>query len=148
MKVTYTSKVENGKITRNRSAIVKSIEAMEGKIIEISIKTVRAKRSNQQNAYWWGCVVPIARRVFVDAGHHVDNDGAHYLLCDLIRQSFPDSVLWDEVLIGDTYVKKTRGTSDLSKFDFNILISETQQIMSEWFNVEVPDPNEQVTIKI
>lgn len=147
MKVTYRTKIENGRITSNRNAIQKAIEVCDGKTVEISIRTVSSKRSNQQNAYWWGCVVPIARGVFVDAGHHVDNDGAHYLLCDLIRQSLPDSVLWDEVLINDTYVKKSRGTSELSKSDFNTLITEMQQIMSEWFNINVPDPNEQITIE-
>jgi hypothetical protein len=147
MKITYISHVENGKLTRNRQPISKAIQSFEGKDVEITISKVKRKRSNNQNAYWWGVVVPIYHKLFTDAGHVCDHNGAHYLLCDLIRENHPDTVLFDEVLINDTYVKRTKGTSELTKSEFMSLIAEAQQLASEWFGAYIPDPNEQLTIK-
>lgn len=147
MKITYISHVKNGKLTRNRQPIAKAIQSFEGKDIEITISKVKRKRSNDQNAYWWGVVVPIYHKLFTDAGHVCDHNGAHYLLCDLIRENYPDTVLFDEVLINDTYVKRTKGTSELTKSEFMSLIAKAQQLASEWFGAYIPDPNQQMTIE-
>lgn len=147
MKITYISHVKNRKLTRNRQPIAKAIQSFEGKDIEITISKVKRKRSNDQNAYWWGVVVPIYHKLFTDAGHVCDHNGAHYLLCDLIRENYPDTVLFDEVLINDTYVKRTKGTSELTKSEFMSLIAKAQQLASEWFGAYIPDPNQQMTIE-
>ena len=147
MKITYISHVKNGKLTRNRQPIAKAIQSFEGKDIEITISKVKRKRSNDQNAYWWGVVVPIYHKLFTDAGHVCDHNGAHYLLCDLIRENYPDTGLFDEVLINDTYVKRTQGTSELTKSEFMSLIAKAQQLASEWFGAYIPDPNQQMTIE-
>jgi hypothetical protein len=146
-KITYITKIENGRMTRNRSAIFKAIQIFEGKELEITLSRPKRKRSNSQNSYWWGVVVPIYHKLFTEAGHACDHNGAHYLLCDLIRENYPDTVLFDEVLINDTYVKRTKGTSELTKSEFMSLIAEAQQLASEWFGAYIPDPNEQLTIK-
>lgn len=146
-KITYITKIENGRMTRNRSAIFKAIQIFEGKELEITLSRPKRKRSNSQNAYWWGVVIPIYQKIFNDAGHLCDNNGAHYLLCDLIRENHPDTPLFNEVLLGDTYVKQTKGTSELTKSEFMEVIASAQQIASEWFGAYIPDPNEQLTIE-
>ena len=62
-KVEIYTHVENGKVNRNRRTIEKCIAAHEGKDITITIQRTRKRRSNNQNAYYWGVIVPLIEEV-------------------------------------------------------------------------------------
>ena len=53
------SKVVNGKLIRNRAKVKNAVQSFEGKEIEIIVKRKTNHRSNQQNAYYFGVVIPI-----------------------------------------------------------------------------------------
>jgi hypothetical protein len=78
----YVGAVTNGKLVLsdfNKSKMATEIEDFEGKNVEISIKKL-PRRSTQQNAYYWGVVVSMVGAALRELGHRLSNDEVHDLL--------------------------------------------------------------------
>ena len=58
-KISIISDVNNGNLKRNRGEIKNALKSFEGKTIKLTIEKFANKRSNNQNNYYWGIVVPI-----------------------------------------------------------------------------------------
>jgi len=56
------SNVENGILKRNRTLLKQTIESFEGKTIVITIDRAKKTRSNNQNRFYWGVVIPIIQQ--------------------------------------------------------------------------------------
>ena len=56
-KITIYTEVKNGKLT-NRNKIIEAYQSFEGKRIEVTFQRAKKKRSNPQNRYYWGVIVP------------------------------------------------------------------------------------------
>jgi len=78
-KISIISDVKNGNLKRNRSLIKRAIANFENKTIKITIERSRKKRSNQQNAYYWGVMLQIVQKGLYDAtGEARDLNSIHY----------------------------------------------------------------------
>jgi len=66
LKASIHSKIVNGKCATNKGSISKAFEQFEGKEITITIEKKKRKRSNEQNAYLWGCVYPLVKMQFYE----------------------------------------------------------------------------------
>jgi aromatic ring-opening dioxygenase LigB subunit len=64
MKIEIESKVVNHKLEKNRELLSEVIKNLEGKDIIITIEKKRKKRSNPQNAYYFGVVIPLMKQGF------------------------------------------------------------------------------------
>lgn len=127
--------------TGKRSEAYQAIKSFAGKRIRIKIERAFNKRSNSQNAYYWGVIVPILKEALIQIGYNEarNSEWVH----DFVKVNF----LLDEKPDKDGVVRKVvRRTSGLSTSEFMDLISDLQQWAAENLGVVIPDPNEQINM--
>ncbi len=102
---------------------------LEGKRFEVSIQRERKKRSNNQNAYYWGCVIPtIAAGVgynSTEEEHQLTHDGLRMMFLRVPGPGFPTA----------------RSTTSLSTVEFEDYMRQCRQYGAER-GVYVCEPNE------
>mgnify|MGYP003629212828 FL=1 len=136
MKLEFYTTVTNGRLT---STWQNAVNSFEGQRVAVTIQKAKKKRSNPQNAYFHGCVVPIVTNAMLDVGIRTSNSETK----EMLKRKF----LSEEVPFADgQYLERTKSTSELSTSEFNDFIAQVQQFAAEWLGVEVPDPNEQLVI--
>ncbi len=132
---------EDGKMTIvNRKDFDAYVSQFSGKQVTIDVRKKISKRSNPQNAYYHACVVPIMQQAFKDLGYRLSREETHLVL----RQRFlkNDIINEDGEVIAQTIVS----TTTLTKSQFNDYLAEITQFAAEYFNVQIPEPNEQLNL--
>ena len=115
-----------------RQAIQRELLAYAGKRIRIIIEKYTKKRSNEQNAYYFGVIV----KMISQHTGYTDKE-VHRLLAE----SFLGT---KEVKIGDLVSKQPISTTTCSTSDFMAYMADIQQWAAENINLYLPDPNEVV----
>lgn len=135
--------VVNGKINRNRSLLTKAIEQFNGKEIVIKISRKRKTRSNLQNSYYWGVIIPIwTNLLLTEWGEIHSKQETHEFL--KYNCNFREVV--NEVT--GEIIKLSKSTTENSTVDMELFQEKARQLAFEMFNVTIPLPNEQVKIEI
>lgn len=98
--------------------------------VTIRVEIERQKRSNNQNRYWHGVVIPLFAE---HCGEHVD-DMKDILALTLIPREVVD------LTTGETRIIPGH-TSKLTTKEFNVLIEKAQQLGAT-MGIYIPDPNE------
>ena len=134
----YTGKVQDGKLEIvHRKKMAEEVKAFEGNNVVITIKRKKKKRSTPQNAYYWGVVVPIVQQGLKDAGFQgMSKEKTH----DFLKLEFLKDILVNEET-GEA-IGVIKSTTELSTSEFMDFLAEVQQWASEFLNVYIPDPNE------
>lgn len=129
-------KKENGEIANKKIVRALFDSLKDGRhLIEISGAD---KRSNPQNRYYWGLVIPIIQKGIKDMGTELTKEETHewlkskFNLSDLINPTTGECI------------SIPLSTTRLNKEGFSEYISKIQQFASEFLNIYVPDPNEQM----
>lgn len=129
--------VENGHLSSGlRVQIADTMRRMEGKRLAISIKEIKRRRSNNQNRYYWGVVIPIVTNMFLDAGNHTDENEVHEFLKEHVGGL--KSVLCDPSGVRHTVVKSS---ARINTMDFEIYM-EKVRALAAGFDIQIPLPNE------
>lgn len=77
----FTVGTAGGRIpAETMQAILNLLKDYGGKRVKISVALVRRKRSDPQNRFYWGVVVPLVLQMFLDYGNEVDGDDVHRFL--------------------------------------------------------------------
>lgn len=77
----FFSKVTNGKLAEGVSITIRQLIAgMEGKNLVITIKEQGKRRSERQNAYYFGVVIPAIKELFEAAGTSLTPEDVHCFL--------------------------------------------------------------------
>lgn len=77
----YQSIIQNGKMTREAAQqIAVKLAGCEGKMVRVLIEEVKKTRSLNQNAFYWGVVIPMVRGLFAEHGSEIDDEQAHIYL--------------------------------------------------------------------
>lgn len=128
--------IRNGEIA-NKSAVKKLFDQLQdGKyIIEINKHN---KRSNPQNRYYWGLVVPMIKTGIKDMGTDLTIEETH----EFLKAKFNCSELRNEET-GEVEMIP-RSTTILTKLAFSEYIQNIQMFASEFLNIVIPDPGQQV----
>lgn len=141
MKASIFGTVENGVLKCNRKTFQAIVESFNGKRIEISFTKARKSRSNQQNRYYWGCLIPILKSTLKDLGNEFTPEQVH----DMLKYKF----LKKDVHVKDgEFITKITSSTELSTSEFMDYIADIQRWSAEFFGVEIPDPNEQLEIDL
>jgi hypothetical protein len=141
MKFIIISTVLNGALNRNKSLIKDAIASFEGKNIEITIEKSKKKRSNPQNAYFHGIVLPIVYECLKEAGHTLSLlDVKDMLKLKFLKVSVMINEDTGEVL------ERIKNTSELTTTEFMDFIAEIQIFVAEYFDVQIPSPNEDLKL--
>jgi hypothetical protein len=141
MKIEIESKVLNGKLETNRELLSDVIKSLEGKDIIITIEKRRKKRSNHQNAYYFGLVIPMMKQGFYNSlGEHVGTDEIHTFLKN--RFLFKEIVNENNAEI----IKMPQSTTELTTIQFEEYLDKIREFSMEFLGINIPLPNETLTI--
>ena len=132
--------IKNGQI-QNPKIVRAAFDSLEDGQYLIKIEVFK-KRSLPQNAYYWSVVVPMVKEGLVVMGFNEvkNNDDAHIVMKHLFLKKVIKSQISDEEIIVET------STTDLKTEDFNRYLENIWQWAIQYLNIQVPRPNEQLTI--
>jgi hypothetical protein len=141
MKYEIRTNVINGNIKRNRNLILNALEKFEGQEVILTIQKAKKSRSNPQNSFYHGVVIPIMQQALKDAGYLMTNESVH----DMLKLRFlKESILVNEE--SGEYIERIKSTTELTTTQFAEYILDIQKFAVEYFNVQIPDPNEEINL--
>src|SRR5680860_984296 len=80
-KIEIITSIVNGKIKRNAKTVIDAFKSFEGKNLTLILKPLRNTRSVNQNAYYWGVVIPIWQNIFkTEWGEFYSKEETHEFL--------------------------------------------------------------------
>ena len=139
MKIQIRTNVLKGKFKRNINQILDAVASFEGKDCIFSIEKVKKTRSNNQNAYYWGVVLPIVQSGLKDCwGEFRTTKNIHYNI--LLSKFAPENEIVN-IETGECINEKI-SSSEMSTSQFMDYISEIQKWSAEFLGVDIPNPNE------
>lgn len=139
-KMQILTSVSNGIFKRNRNLVLNAIKSFEGKDVLISFEKPKKKRSNNQNSFYWGVVLPIVQQGLFDLSGEVRSvDNIHYNIL------LPLFAPINEIVNADTgqVCSEKISSSDMTTVEFMEYILDIQKWSAEFLGVDVPDPNEE-----
>ena len=110
-----------------------------GKEVVVTIKIKRQKRSNPQNAYYWGVVIPAVTNGINYLGNSFEEDETH----EFLKARFNSKEI---EIIPDHFIDVPQSTTKMDTFAFMEYIAKIQQFAAQMLNIYIPDPNEPMTI--
>lgn len=137
----FTGKIQSSKLTLfNRAELDRWIASHKDCTVSLTIEVKKKKRSTEQNAYYWGVVVPLVRDGLNDLGNEFSLEQTH----EFLKKEFN----YKEIVNHNTGEIKTipESTTDLSTFEFNEYKEKIQRFAVEFLGIQVPDPNEPLKI--
>lgn len=135
------TRIEDGKLKRNRKLMISALESFEGKEIEIIIKRKYKSRSLPQNSFYWGVLIPTFQElILTEWGEIKSAEETHEVL--------KFSCNSEEKINEDTgeIIKIPKSTAELTTSGFMEYHQKLRQIALDFFNTVLPEPNEQLTI--
>lgn len=143
MKFQIKSNVVNGNLKRNREQIKQAIASFEGKEIIITIDKAKKTRSNKQNSYYWGVCIPLIQSGLKYAtGEFRSSENIHY---NILLPLFSPSVEIINTYTGQVLTERI-SSSEMTTIQFMEYVMEIQKWSSEFLNVDIPDPNEEIML--
>ena len=127
--------IREGKIT-NPAVIRKAFDGLKDGRYTVDI-TRQNKRSNPQNAYYWGLVIPLLKKGFEDLGHELTAEEVHEFL--KAKFNFKEIINEETGEVNQIPLSTTR----LSKLEFSEYIEKIQRWAAEFLNLVIPDPGTQ-----
>lgn len=131
----FQSKIVDGKTTCSQ-AIGKALNAFEGRWVSLTIKELKRVRSNNQNRFYHGVVVPIIVELLREYGNDADCDIAH----EFLKVSFMPPEGSKRVKVGKVIVE-SQSTTRLSTMAFEEFLERIRVFAAEHGHI-VPFPNE------
>ena len=133
----YSGKVTDGKLKLvHQERFKKELETFEGCTVTLTVHKKKNKRSNAQNAYYWGVVVPLVQEGVRDMGEKLTAEQIHEML--------KRECLKGELVNTETghIVNFARSTTGLTTVEFMDFVDDIHQFAAEFLNLQIPDPNE------
>lgn len=110
-------------------------EDHKGKDIIIDIEVRTGKRSNPQNAYYWGVVIMMVQAALNEYGNEFTRQETH----EFLKAKFN----FKEVEVSEGhYLDIPVSTTKLDTVGFMEYILKIQQFGSEMLGIVIPDPNQ------
>lgn len=132
---------KDGIITRGKTLLQKALHEFAGKRLRITIEPNKRKRSNQQNRYFHGCVIPLVQEKLIDLGFNEAK--SNEWTKDFIKYN---CLIKEFVSEHGEVIKSIGKTSELTTSEFMDMIAEVQQWASEKMGLYIPDPAEQLKV--
>lgn len=119
---------------KHRQMLVGWIKSLKG-FHHISIKQVRANRSLDQNAYYWGVVLPAVANGLQEAwGEAMSVDDCH----EWLKARFNSRVLVNKAT-GEVKGRQPQSTANLDTKEFGEYLDKVIKFAGEQLGVEVPE---------
>lgn len=140
--IELTGTVSDGTLKlHNRKLFDTLLCQFNGKDVIIKIQKQKKIRSNYQNRYYFGVVIPIIQQGLFDVQ-------AEWLSVDEIHAFLKQNFNFKELVSGNTgeVVKVAKTTADLATIEFEEYLDRCRAFADEFLNIIIPMPNEQVKI--
>jgi hypothetical protein len=143
MKIEIHTNVLNGVFKRNRNLVLQAIKSFEGKELVITFDKPKKKRSNNQNSYYWGVLIPLMQLGAKELWGEVWSiDKAHKFLSN--KYVFHESINTKTGEITNTH----KSTTELTTTDWEIYMTQIRMYLLQDFDVDAPEPNEKLLLDL
>lgn len=135
--------VQNGKINLPSNFRDWVLKAFEGKEIRVTVKEYRMTRSNRQNAYYWGVVIPHMVAGFVSLGNNwlnPENKEHQEMVHEILKDRFLSN--GQEIIVGKETVKTRPTTTTANTLEMHDFIERIKLFAHETMGILIPDPGE------
>ena len=131
----YHVQINNkGQIPKKASeAIREELLMLQGKKVTITIEKYSNRRTNQQNAYYWGVVLKVLSE---HTGYTLDE------MHEYLKTKFLGT---KKIVIAGEEIERGLTTTKLTTTDYMGFIAEIQRWASEKLDCYIPDPEEDYT---
>jgi hypothetical protein len=132
---------DTGKLSLYQSDVLhRWIRNHKDTTVVLSINERRKRRSNLQNAYYFGVLVAMVQEAMNSFGNDYTSEEVH----EFLKKEFN----YEEKEIGEGYyIKVPRSTTRLTTVEFSDYKEKIQQFASSVLGIYIPDPGEAVEIK-
>lgn len=145
MKITAKGHIKNGRLVINKSELpvfLHKISTQKNKPVNITVEAGR-KRSDQQNKYYWGVIVELIRLAINEInGENFTAENIHDFLKERFLEGFEIHAATGELL---NIRKSTTDNTTTKQEEYH---EQCRQFASEYLNIEIPLPNEKLTLNL
>ncbi|GAB0155457.1 hypothetical protein CHRYSEOSP005_07180 [Chryseobacterium sp. Alg-005] len=138
------TKIHGGKFRQNNDFIKQAVQEFEGKEITLIFKRKYKKRTNEQNSFYWAVWIPILQREIRNAwGEFKTPTEVH----DILKWNcnYEDKINEETGAFARVPVSSTRLNTYEWEFEFK---QRVRQFAMDFFNTVLPEPNEQLKLKL
>lgn len=121
-----------------RVAFLEAVRGLDGKLIVLELRQSRS-RSNQQNRYYWGAVLPIIQDAMKKVGVSMSIEQVH----ELLKYKF---LQIEYVTTDGEIINSVGSTKELNPSEFNDYLEKITEWSAMYLGVEIPEPNQQTTL--
>lgn len=129
----------------------------DGERLKITIEKVYKKRSNSQNRYYWGVVVPLVKDGLYEVGYveveTMTNEDIHEYLKNLCFTEDMKAEIRE--LSGSEFTLTSKETGEIMPVDiltttkltttlYMVYLENIKRFAAEYLGVSIPDPGEQI----
>lgn len=128
---------------KNKDFFIKYVSTLPDGEYILTLEKQKKKRSINQNRYYFGVVLPILLHHFRQIGFN--NIQTHEQVHEILKFKFlKESIVNDD----GTFLERIKSTTELSTSEFMDYVAEIQQWAAEQFDLDIPDPNEILELKL
>lgn len=142
MEVLALGKIINGKLTlNNQKAFIKDLALLNGLEVMVTVEKKKKKRSNPQNRYYHGCVIPSIKHAMEAKGFFVQSS-------EIVHELMKVKFLKGEIInVATGEIIETIGsTTKLNTLDFENYLEQVRAWAASYLDCIVPLPNESAEI--
>jgi len=141
MKVQVITSVQNNKFKRNLNTILDIVKQFNGMDVLLTFEKPKKKRSNNQNSYYWGIIVPITKQAIkTEWGEIWSSEKVH----DFYKMQFNTIEIVNEKT-GEV-INVPKSTTENTTTDQEEYHSQIREFLKEWFSIDCPLPNEDLLL--
>jgi len=142
MKVIADARVKSGKLTfKQRSVFLDDVSKLKDGDYVVTVENRKKTRSIEQNRYYWGVVVPLVKEGLNDIGYKLTTEAVH----EFLKGQFNVKEIVNEK--SGEILKAVGSTTELTTSGMMEYFAQIQQWATEYLNIYIPDPNQQLTIE-
>lgn len=143
MKIELTTSIQNGIFKRNRNIVLDAIKSFNGFDVVLTITKAKKKRSNNQNAYYWGLLIPLTQNAIKSEWGEIwskekthDFYKLHFNYIEKVNENTSE------------VIKIPKSTTDNTTTQQEEYHAQIREFLKEWFNVNAPLPNEGLELNL
>lgn len=145
-KLIYEGTVKDGVITLPKRLRKEVVQAFNDRSIEVTFRRKCKRRSNEQNKYYWSCVIPAIVHGMIDLGNdalQIGNSEHTQLVHEFLKSTILNN--GEEIKgIEGLMFKLPASTTRCTTVEFMEFIDKVRVWAGENLGVTIPEPNEQV----
>jgi hypothetical protein len=135
--MTFFAQIRSGiLLITNRKAFTAAVSKLKDGSYELTLKK-RNRRSLEQNAYYWGCVIADINDRLKQLGNDFSPDEVH----EFLKERFNAKMIAGEG--GEVLGQVGGSTTEMNKEEFGIYLDKIIQWAAEFLQITIQSPGEQ-----